>query len=355
MGVFGVGDREFDSLRGFHSHLTSEDVDFDEDLYIIVGLTQYSRSELMSVLEGSGYEVVDESGIITKFGTEHNEEQVEFYLHYEPENGVVLVYSDMRRGDDLKPTIEHFLENNRGIHYLYVGSRLFRKIRDDIVDEHDLVQITRFIADRTEDSDFPSQIRPDYWRTIEYHGEDGLKTLQEMERNYGVRPKNLTFNLPNESKFRVIRRGVFAVANGDLEIPFRYIQMCIEETLPVLEAHEDSNFEMMPASETVSVPSSQPATVELTNDLQYHEMDDLTSLMGKEDYVLIDPFAREGSLYFSTKVIDKKKQDVFKIKASEDEIHIFPQDEKNDLGSLYRFFEFVQNNVDQNAEVRTPS
>jgi hypothetical protein len=84
-------------------------------------------------------------------------------------------------------------------------------------------------------------------------------------------------------------------------------------------------------------------------------MDDLTNLMSKEDYVLIASFAREGSLYFSSKVIDKKKQDVFKLKASEDEIHIFPQDEENDLGSLYRFFEFVQDNVDQNATVRASS
>lgn len=354
MGTFGVGEQEFNSLTGFHRYLTEEEVDFDEDLYIIVGLTQYSRSELMSVLEGRGYEVLSEHGVITKLGIEHNDENIEFYLHYEQENGVVLIYSDMRRGEDLKPTIEDFLENHRGIHYLYVSPRIFEKIREDIIAEHDLVQITRFIADRTEDSEFPSQIRPDHWRTIEYHGEDGFKTLQEMERNYGVRAKNLTFKIPNKSKFRIIRRGVFAVANGDLEVPFRYIQMCIEETLPVLEAHERSSFEMMPASDTVSVPSSEPATVELTNDLKYHEVDNLTSLMGEEDYVLINSFAREGSLYFSTKVIDKKKQDVFKLKASEDELHIFPQAEENDLGSLYRFFEFVQNNVDQDATVRTP-
>lgn len=355
MGTFGVGSRDFASLNDFHGYLAGENVDFDEDLYIIVGLTQYSRSELMSILEGRGYRVVGQHGVVTKLSYDYDEVEVEFYLYYDDENGVLLMYSDMRRGDDLKPTIERFLENHQGVHYLYVSPQLFRSLREDIIDENEFVQITRFIADRTENSDHPCQIRPEYWRTIEYHGEDGLKALREMERNYGVRPKNLTFNIPNQSKFRVIRRGVFAIESGVLETPFRYIQLCIEETLPVLRAHEGSSFDMMPASETLSVPSSQPATVELSGQLKYHEMDDLTDLMSDHDYVVVDSFAREGSLYFSSKIIDKKKEDVFKIKASEDEIRVFPQSVEKDLGSFYRFYEFIQDNVDQNAGVRAPA
>lgn len=355
MATFSVGSREFSSLGGFHSYLAGDDVDFDEDLYILVGLTQYSEPELMSILEGRGYEVLSDHGVVKKLGYDHNDVEVQFYLHYREENGIVLLYSDMRRGDDLKPTIERFLEHHKGIHYLYVSPRLFRKIREDILAQQDVVQITRFVADRAETSDYPCEIRADYSRTITYHGDDGLKSLREMERNYGVRPKNLTFNIPNKSKFRVIRRGVFAVSSGELEIPFRYIQMCIEETVPVIEAHDESSFEMMPASDTLSVPSSEPATVELSSKLQYHEMDGLTDLMGEQEYVVINSFAREGSLYFSTKVIDKKKEDVFKLKATEDAIHVFPQDEEKDLGSFYRFYEFIQDNVDQNAEVKTPA
>jgi hypothetical protein len=352
MAVFSVGQREFTSLSQFHGFLAQEETEFDGDLYIMVGLTQYSKAELFSILESRGYSVIAEHGVVTKFEYPHEDGDVQFYLHYGEGNGIILLYSDMHRGDDLKPTVERFLEEHQGVYYLYVSPRLFREIRDDILDRHDVVQITRFVADRTEDSDYPCQIRPDYWRTIQYHGQDGLKTLQEMERNYGVRPKNLTFNIPNESSFRVIRRGVFAVQSGALEIPFRYIQMCIEETEAVRRAHKKSGFDMMPASSTVSVPSSQPATVDLPGNLKYHEVGDLVDVMGQNDYIVVDSFAQEGSLYFSSKVIDKKKNDVFKVKATEDEIRIFPLEEEKDLGSLYRFFEFIQDNIDQNAKVR---
>lgn len=355
MAVFDIRNQEFTSLPEFNQYLTEADVTFDGELYILAGLTQYSESEFISVLEGSGYEITAEHGVITKFNRRYDERDIQFYLHHDHETGVVLMYSDMRRGDDLKPTVEQFLEQRRGIHYLYVGPQLFRRIRDDIVDRYDIAKLTNFVADRSERSDYPCAIRPDYRRTIQYDGEDGMKALQEMEHNYGVQPKNLTFSIPNQSKFKIIRRGVFALVRGKLEIPFRYIEMCVEESQSVRRAHEHTSFEMMPASDTISVPSSQPATVELSGSLEYHEVDDVVSMMGDEDYVVVNEFSREGSLYFSSKVIDKKKQDTFKIKATSDGIRFFPQQSETDLGSLYRFYEFIQDNVDQNADIRIPA
>jgi len=355
MAVFSVGDEEFTSLPEFNHYLADAELDFDGDLYVLAGLTQYSESELLSVLEGQGYKLVAEHGVIHKLSREYEDRDIKLYLHYDSETGIILIYSDMRRGDDLKPTVEAFLENQPGVHYLYVGPELFQRIRDDIVKRYEAAKLPSFVADRSEHSDYPCTIRSEYRRTIQYDGQDGMKTLQEMERNYGVRPKNLTFTIPNRSKFKIVRRGVFALTRGELEVLFRYIQMCIEESKPVIEAHGHTDFEMLDASETISVPSSQPATVELSGSLNYHEVDDLVSLMSDEEYVVVNDFAREGSLYFSSKVIDKKKQDIFKIKASEEDIRFFPQESETDIGSLYRFYEFIQDNVDQRATIRIPA
>jgi hypothetical protein len=355
MTAFSVGERDFDTLPEFNSYLAEEDLKFDGELYVLAGLTQYSESEFLSVLESDGYEILAEHGVIRKVNREYDDREIQFYLHYDNETGIVLVYSDMRRGDDLKPTIEEFLETRPGVHYLYVGPRLFRQIRDDIIDRYEVPKLTNFVADRSEHSDYSCAIRPEYRRTIQYDGQDGLKALQEMESNYGVRPKNLTFSIPNRSKFKIVRRGVFALVRGELEVLFRYIEMCIKESLPVIEAHDHTSFEMMPASETIAVPSSKPATVSLSGTLDYHEVDGLVSLMNDEDYVVVNEFAREGSLYFSSKVIDKKKRDTFKIKATENDIRFFPQSSETDIGSLYRFYEFIQDNVDQNADIQIPT
>ena len=68
------------------------------------------------------------------------------------------------------------------------------------------------------------------------------------------------------------------------------------------------------------------------------------------DYVLVGSYAEEGSLYFTTEVIDQVKNSTFRIKANEDQIRIFPQD-KSDLGTFYRFYEFIQDSVDESAEL----
>lgn len=355
MPVFSIEERDFQSLPDFNSYLADGDVSFDGELYVLAGLTQYTESEFLSVLEGSGYEVVEEHGVIRKINIGYEDREIQFYLHYDPETHIILIYSDMRRGDDLKPTVEEFLESRAGVHYLYVGPQLFRTIRDDVIERYDIAKLTNFVADRREHSDYPCTIRPGYRRTIQYDGEDGMEALQEMESNYGVRPKNLTFSIPNQSKFKIVRRGVFALLRGDLEVLFRYIRMCIEDSMPVFEAHDHTSYEMMPASDRISVPSSKPATVSLSGTLEYHEVDGLVSLMGEEDYILANEFAKEGSLYFSSKVVDKKKQDTFKIKASEEEIRFFPQNSETDIGSLYRFYEFIQDYVDQNADIQIPT
>lgn len=355
MAVFTVRERDFQSLPEFNVYLASEDVQFDGELYILAGLTQYSESEFLSVLEGDGFEIVKGFGVIRKINRHYDGRDIQLYLHFDNETGIVLFYSDMRRGDDLKPTIENFLETRPGVHYLYVGPEMFRKIRADIIERFEVPKLTSFVADRRENSDYPCSIRPEYRRTIQYDGQDGLKALQEIEGNYGVRPKNLTFSIPNQSKFKIVRNGVFALVKGELDILFRYVEMCIDESLAVIEAHDHTSFEMMPASERISVPSSQPATVDLSGKFAYHEVDDFISLMQDEDYVVFNEFALEGSLYFSSKVIDKKKQNTFKIKASEDDIRFFPQESETDIGSLYRFYEFIQDNVDPKADIRIPT
>jgi hypothetical protein len=105
---------------------------------------------------------------------------------------------------------------------------------------------------------------------------------------------------------------------------------------------------MVRTSGQLEVPTAKPASISLQNRLKYHEVEDFKASMEENDYVLLDTFAEEGSLFFSSKVIDKEKKASFRIKANEDEIRVLPQKQK-DLGSFFRFYEFIQNSIDEGA------
>lgn len=56
-----------------------------------------------------------------------------------------------------------------------------------------------------------------------------------------------------------------------------------------------------------------------------------------------------NGVYWDTKVIDKRTGEKFRLKATDDEIRVYPVDEDFSLGTFYRFYEFVCENVDRNA------
>jgi hypothetical protein len=363
MGVFEVDKARFSSLARFNAYLADQGSEhFNNDLYIVAGFSHLSERELHELLEFRGYSIED-LGAIQKIGrvydepatddedeTDKDAKRAEYYLYYDETSGVILFYTDMRKTEEIDSTVGELLADEEGLHYLYVSPRLFRILRETARQEtHG--EVTRFIADRLQESDYPARIRPEYERTIQYHGDDGLDTLAEMETNYGVRPRNITFNITNVAKFRVVRDGVFALERGDVERFFEYVHSCIEEAQKVKDAFDASSFEMLPATDNLSVPTSDPTTIQLSGSLNYEEVGPITSQMRDEGYLVVDSFRQEGSVYFTSKVIDTEKQNTFRLRASEDEIRVFPQESESHVGSFLRFHEFVQNHVDPNASV----
>ena len=352
MGVFEVDRREFSSRLSFNQYLADNYSSLSSsDLYIVTGLTEYTQQEFLTLMQEDGYEVIEDYGAIQKVECEYDTNQaIEFYFHFSHEEGVVLFYTDMRKTEEIDSTIEPFLRRTKGVHYLFVSPRLLQDIREQIVENEPAVQISEFIAKRTERTEADATLRPEFARTINYYGDDGLETLREMERNYGVLPRIMEFNVPGGLQFRVSREGIFTLQKGALTDLFEYLQMCIEEALEVKRHYQDANFDMVPVSDQLSVAASEPAAISLRNTLEYHEIGKFKASLRDNNYVLLDSYAEEGSLFFSSKVIDEVKNSSFRVKANEDEIRVFPQDEK-DLGAFYRYFEFIQDNIDERAEL----
>jgi hypothetical protein len=352
MGVFDVEPQEFPDRVSFNHYLAEHyDTLINDDLYVIAGLTQYSKEGFLDLLQREGYEIEEDYGGIQKISRDFGgETPAEFYFAYAEEENVILFYTDMRKTEEIENTFEPLLENQTGVHYLYISPGLLQEIRERIVSEDPATEITEFVAKRTERTDTSARFRPDEWRTINYYGRDGLESLREMEEAYGVLPRIMEFNVPGDLRFRINHEGVFKLKSGSLLRLFKHIETCIEEALRVKRAYERTDFRMVKTSDSLEVPTAEPATVSLQNSIQYHELDALRESLSEEDYVLLNSYAEEGSLYFTTEVIDQVENSSFRIKANENQIRIFPQDE-SDLGTFYRFYEFIQDSIDERAEL----
>ncbi len=363
MDLFEVSEESFEDLAEFNAYLCDGEVDVDDDLHVVSGLSQYSRDEFLDILRARSYELED-LGAITRISKEYRSNgelnEAGFYLHFhdstedDETGGVVLLYTNQRKTEEIEFTVKRMFKEENGLYYLHIGASLFQTVRQRVLQEEEYAEITEFVADRSENSDRPANIRPEFRRTINYYGDDGWQALREMEQNYGVRPRYLKFNIPNDAMFKISRDGVFSLNDGSLTTLFDYIEVCIEEALNIKRAFDGSDFEMTRATESLSIPTAEPAIIELRDGIEYSELNAIKARMDDEDYFIIDSFGQEGSLHFTSKVYDQQKGNKFRLKATDDTIRVFPQDEEGDLGSFLRFHEFVQNHIDPQAEAIPP-
>jgi hypothetical protein len=310
MEVFAVDSQEFTDRLSFNQYLADNyDSLTDRDLYILTGLSEHGYSTFLEVLQDADYQVVEDLGTVKKIEKwyDDGDRRAQFYMAFDDETDIVLFYSDMRKTEEIEGTLGRFLRITQGIHYLFVSPQTLQTIREQIIEEEPAAQISEFVAKRTERTETEATYRPEFARTINYYGDDGLEALREMERYYGVLPRIMEFNVPGGLQFRVNREGVFKLANGDLSELYEYIQLCIEKALEVKEAYEDAKFQMVPVSKRLSIATSEPVVIELQNQLQYHEVGSFKSSLQRNNYVVLDSYIEEGSLYFLSKIIDETK------------------------------------------------
>lgn len=354
MDVFDVEPETFEGRESFNSYLSEEYESLsDRDLYIITGISEQPRELIDETLDREGWEILQDYGAIQKIGKNLDSGlQAEAYFHYDAESQLLLFYTDQRKTEEIEGGIEPLLNHTTGLHYLYISPRVLKDVREGIVEQEDGAILSEFVAKRTERTETHAVHRPDNSRTFNYYGDDGLETLREIERDYGVLPHIMQIEIPGDLTFRVNKEGVFKLKNGSLSLLFHYMEDCIQESLRIKEAYNETHFQMLEVSENIHMPGSTPATIQLQNHLEYHEIDDIEESLESSDYVLLDSYAEEGSLFFSGKVYDEESDIFFNIRANQDEIRVFPAEE-SEIGTFFRFYEFVQDKLDDRANFAT--
>lgn len=365
MDLFEVRRSAFEDLDDFNRHISDEEkCEISRNLHIVVGLSQYNETDLYHLFESYGFEIQDYGAIkkISKTYTkesddseEETEYTAEFYSYFSSDEdsvgGVILLYTNQRKTKEIEDTVKGILQKHHGLYYLHIGTNLFNQTRDEIRRRESIPEIVEFVADRSKQTDRKARIRDEVdERTVVYYGEDGWETLNEMEENYGVSPRYLVFNLPNKAVFKIARDGVFSLQEGDLSKLFSYVEFCINKSLKRKEAFSASDFEMVSTTPTLSIPTSEPATIALREKMEYDDAESIKSKMEEEEYYVVDSYEQRGSLHLSSKIYDEKRNNTFRIKANGRFLKVFPDDGDRDLGTFLRFHEFVQDYVDPDAD-----
>ncbi|ELY39153.1 hypothetical protein [Natronorubrum tibetense] len=352
MGVFEIDSNEFEDGPEFNRYLSRNYSGLSsEDLYIISGVTELTQTEFENRLEERNWEVDEEYGVIKKIGRQYSPiNRAEAYLHFDEEKDLIFFYTDQRKTEEINDAIVPLFRKISGVHYLYISPRILKKVTEQIAEQNDSAKVTEFIAKRTKGTEIPAAERPDKERTINYYGDDGLRTLREVEEQYGVLPHILEISIPDELDFRMDKEGVFKLKSGSLHLMFHYIDECINRCLDIKNAYDSTRINEIEISEGNRVSQSTPARIEL--DLKYEDLEPLQASLQGSDYALIDTTAERGSVYFSSKIYDQDSNLFFNIRADENAIRVFPR-EKREISTFFRFFEIVQSTVDEYAEAES--
>jgi len=320
----------------------------DNDLYIVSGVTELSKGQFEDAIQDEGWETDSSYGAVVKVGKDYGEQRAEAYLFFNPENQLFYFYTDQRKTEEINGALIPLLKKLHKAHYLYISPRILRQVTEKIAEEWETAMVTEFIAKRTKGTKVDSEVTPDQERTINYYSNDGLFRLREMEEKYGVLPHILEISIPGELTFRMNKEGVFKLKSGSLDLLFDYIEECIGQTLEIKKAYDSTRVEFVEVSHDESVSQSIPARIELTYPLRYDEIGPLEKKLKSGDYALIDTITQRGSVYFASKVYDQKNNLFFNVRADEDAIRVFPEEERN-ISTFFRFFEIVQLSLDDGA------
>lgn len=357
MELFEIERSDFRDRFDFNEYLSNHYSDLcSRNLYIISGVTSLSRSDFEQRLVDRGFTIQEEYGAVKKierqFGSNDGEPVARAYLTFDSEYGLFFLYTSQRKTVEIEGGIEPFFTNTPDIHYLYLSPHVLSSARERIVEAEPSAKITEFIAKRTKRTDMPTAtgVSADMSRTVNYYADDGLQQLRRWENELGVLPHIMQFDIPGTLEFRITKKGIFTLHSGSLTTLFEYVEDCIRESLRVADAYQDSHFEMLRMSDSFKLPSATPAVITLRNELEYHEIDNFIADLEADDYVVLNRYEEEGSLFFSGKVFDDEHNLFFDLRANQDEIRVFPREEQ-DIGSFYHLFEFIQDYIDNRAEI----
>ncbi|MFB6213664.1 MAG: hypothetical protein ABEJ07_03840 [Candidatus Nanohaloarchaea archaeon] len=355
-GFLDLKNEEFEEIGEFTEFLIDQrDVsEFDDTLKVIGSITDFDSQEEFESSIRKEFQISKRYGNLLLLRKEYSVKEVESYVFFDRENKVSLFFTLENKTDIIPDTIINYIEEGANISSLWINPSTLDEIREEIERDYNNTQITQFVAKRELYTDIDSRLRPGRKRTIEYYGNDAKQTLKEMKQMYGVLPTVLEFRLPNNNQFRIDRKGIFTIRRGEFDLIFEIINRVLQRLLDLRDVVNTSGYQIVRTdtkNRSFEVESKEPWSIQLKKKIEYDDVPKIKEEIeeGEWGFTFVDSVAKEGSLYLSARIVDTRKNREIEIVSDGEEIKVYPPEDE-EIGSSLRFFEFVQETIDRNAE-----
>ncbi|WP_424015195.1 hypothetical protein ACOZ35_04135 [Halorubrum xinjiangense] len=348
-----VGSESYEEFPDFVDYI-KEDVELAEiegKLSLIGSISEFeSKEQLVSSLNPTFEIIRDLGNLLLISGGPNN---TPFYVHINDFCPVFLTTGTKTK--DLPATIDTYFKREGSVSRLWVGKKQMDTIRRGIANKHPDVRIPYFTAHHspTSEDTIGGITRPDFERTIQYYGEDGRRTFQEVKSKYGVFPTNVRFKKPNGFKFRITNDGVFTINSG-LSEPLTIIQSSIDRLREVKSKIKTSDFDQV-SNEFVSeqnLEMSEPWGIKLESGLERRDVDNFAANIQSRDWDF--ELSRLTSSFgdipgFSAEIVDQNSYGRAGMRTKNDLIRVYPR-EHTTFSQFMRIYSFVSDHIDSNAQ-----
>lgn len=347
-----VGYETYGDFDSFIKYI-KKDIDFSEiegKMSLIGSICEFNtKKEFIETLDPI-FHIVRDLGNLMLLSAGDN---VPFYLHmneYCP-----VFFTTGTKTKDLPATVDKYLKETGSVSRLWIGKKQMDNIRRQIMAEHPDVRIPYFTAHHNPTSENVQEgiTRPGFERTIQYYGEDGRRTFQEVQHKYGVFPTNVQFEKPNGFKFRITDDGVFTINRGASE-PLDLIQNSIDQLRDVKDKVKTSEFDEF-ENEFVaeqSLEASEPWGIKLHGGLNRRDVDNFRENIQSRDWNF--ELSRMSASFgetpgFRAEIVDKERYGKASMRTKGDLIRVYPR-RKTSFSQFMRIFSFVNDHIDPQAE-----
>jgi len=343
--------------------ITSPEKDIFRDLHlhqvkIFLYLTEDDKWE--KYFEDSYF--LEDFGEITKLTGEYTDvdgklQRTVFYANYF-NNDILMIFTGATE-EGVTNTLKKTVHNSNKMAIMPIFPKDFQKLNKKILNKYENVKITEFKSNRQRDLE-DAEIRPKYDREIEYKGEDGRQTLQELRKYYGVVPvrikyekTDLSFKMDSSGKFTIEK-----INDTSFSLLFELVEMILEKVLEVQKVTQKIRFEMEDVESgnvKVRTPKLKAGKFSFSKKLTLYNAEklvEITSSGKTTNFTLTDIKKEAGSLDFEARVTDEERGAYFNISANEDSMAIIPK--KNcSFPSIIEFYHLFTKIIDEGAVIST--
>ena len=111
-----------------------------------------------------------------------------FYAYHNSETQLLLCFTE-EKTDAIEQTLGQVADTSTGICYMFISPNIFDEVRSQIINEFPTAHCFYFSAKHIAKFARKGETRPSINRTIVYHGEDALQTLDEVSNTTAPVPE----------------------------------------------------------------------------------------------------------------------------------------------------------------------